>query len=92
MSACNSMGCKCEARMAIRTIRPVARLGSRGRMYSVVDYDDRTASGVANRYCRTHGLELMTELIRMLVDMDNEETNEDTPAEELAEDGPAEKG
>lgn len=63
---CGTSGCKRPARMAISTSRP-----SRENVWSRVWYDDRTAPASASRYCRTHGIEVLTQLAQALVDEDD---------------------
>jgi hypothetical protein len=52
--------------LAIRTQRP-----TRENLYSAVYYDDRSAPKTATRYCKTHGLALMADMIATMVDGDD---------------------
>lgn len=62
---CQGRGCNNESRMAVSTKRP-----TRGRMYSIVDYDDRTAPKGSMRYCFACGLDTVENMIRTFVSSD----------------------
>lgn len=62
---CQSRGCLNQARVAIATKRP-----NRERMYSTIDYDDRTAPKTFSRYCKKCAIDIMTGIIRSVVDDD----------------------
>lgn len=62
IAQCSDSGCTRPARMAFRTTRP-----SRNDLRTTVFYDDRSAPSTAQRYCRKHGLALITDVIRTVV-------------------------
>src|SRR5664279_4745768 len=67
-SKCFARGCTHKVRMSISTNRS----SNRSRVYSTVDYDDRTAPRKGVRYCKRHGLECISAMIDALVDEDEE--------------------
>jgi hypothetical protein len=62
---CSYEGCTNQARMAVKTQRP-----SRERVWSRVDYDDRSAPRGGQRVCREHGIAMMHDLILTMTDED----------------------
>lgn len=94
-SSCSSEGCTREARMSIRTIRPEAgslrRMG-RDRIYTVVDYDDRTAPDIAPKYCKQCGLDILLGIAQVLVNRDEESHATVRKEEELADDSASAHG
>lgn len=73
---CSHRDCNRPARMAVSTIRSAKTRG----MKSIVHYDNREAPGNATRYCKEHGINVVTGLVDTLTDLD-EEIPDDTVTE-----------
>lgn len=64
--ACSTKDCPHPARCAIKTKRGSG--AKRGEMSSVLHYDERTAPKGATPYCKTHGIETINSLAKVLID------------------------
>lgn len=60
LEACQSSGCRMQARVAIRTTRP-----QRDKLIHTLHMDNRTAPKAATRYCATHATRIMADLAGM---------------------------
>lgn len=63
---CSMGGCRRAARMAVTTLNP----RDAHQVWSKVYFDDRDAPASSFRYCKTHGREMVTQLVNTLVNDD----------------------
>jgi hypothetical protein len=69
---CTFLNCTGQARMALRTVRPsiARRAAGHDRVYTTVDFDERDAPNLSQKYCKRHGLGIIDALIETLVSED----------------------